>query len=73
MLVPGLWSPSCSGVAHFAALHTRMPPGLQLPNPHMQPGLAMRMIPFAFTDVPSSLVPLPSGHFGRVGNRSPGV
>lgn len=31
MLVHWLWSPSRSGVPHFAALHTQMPLGVQLP------------------------------------------
>lgn len=31
MLVHWLWSQSCSGVSHFAALHTQMPLGVQLP------------------------------------------
>lgn len=31
MLLHWLWSPSCSGVSHFAALHTQMPLGVQLP------------------------------------------
>ena len=48
MLVRRLWSPSCSGVSHFASSAHPDASGGAITNPHMQSRLAMHMIPFAF-------------------------